>query len=436
MAQSITLWDRTTPLNNGNADSGINWLENQAPSTVNNSARAMMERLAEFYYDDGAVNTVAGTGDAITVTVNDGLTAYITGHHFRFVASAANTTNVTVNVNAIGAKAIRKTSGGTDVALVAGDLAAGETYFVIYRATANAAAGAYVIIGAAAVAAASTAQAGIVQLATIAEDLAGTSTTKVVTPAGLAGLLYAGTDNAGSATITMGDGGYFNLITSTTAITAFAFTTDAVGRTAKVRFNTVRTLTHNGTSLIIPGAANITTAVGDIAQVRSLGSGNFVVEWYTRASGSDITLGTSIASTSGTALDFTGIPSWVNEITVEFVGVSTNGSSNYMVQMGSGSVQTSGYLGAAGNTGGTANFTTGFGAISGAGTVVMHGIFLLRRVTGNTWAASHGMGRSDAASISGGGGSVTLSGAVDRIRVTAVNGTDTFDAGTVNISYQ
>jgi hypothetical protein len=131
--------------------------------------------------------------------------------------------------------------------------------------------------------AATTSTAGTVKLATNAQAEVGTDTAAALTSSNLAALLNAGTDNSGGATITMGDGGYFNLITSTTAITAFAFTNDAVGRTARIRFNTVRTLTYNATSLIIPGAANLTTAVGDIMQIRSLGSGNFVVEWYTPA---------------------------------------------------------------------------------------------------------------------------------------------------------
>ena len=105
----------------------------------------------------------------------------------------------------------------------------------------------------------------------------GTDTAKALTPAALAALWGAGTDNAGGATITMGDGSYFNLITSTTAITSFAFSQDKAGRRASIRFNTARTLTHNATSLIIPGGANITTAAGDIMGIRSLGAGNFVV---------------------------------------------------------------------------------------------------------------------------------------------------------------
>lgn len=130
--------------------------------------------------------------------------------------------------------------------------------------------------------------------ATNAQAQAGTATNLPLNPANLASVLYAGADNAGGATITMGDGGYFNLITSTTAITAFAFTTDAIGRPATIRFNTVRTLTHNGSSLILPGNANITTAVGDRMRIRSLGSGNFIVDFYTKADGTAV-----VSSASG-----------------------------------------------------------------------------------------------------------------------------------------
>jgi hypothetical protein len=122
-------------------------------------------------------------------------------------------------------------------------------------------------------------------LASTTEVLTGTDAAKAVTPDALAALWEAGADNAGDGTITIGEGGYFNLITSVVAITAFTITTDKAGRTFRCRFDTARTLTHNGTSLILPGAANITTAAGDIAQFRSLGSGNVVCEWFQRGDG-------------------------------------------------------------------------------------------------------------------------------------------------------
>lgn len=100
-----------------------------------------------------------------------------------------------------------------------------------------------------------------------------------------------GTDNAGGATITMGAGDSFLLITSTTAITALAFTNDFTGRKAFFTFNTIRTLTHSGTALILPTAASITTAVGDTCVIESLGSGNFRVLDYTRANGFPLVTG-------------------------------------------------------------------------------------------------------------------------------------------------
>lgn len=184
MADSIYTFD-PVPANNTALDS-IPYGPNQLyHNQIDNWFRALGSKLAQFVDDLGAVNTVAGTGDAVTVTLASGITAYATGQFFRFIAGAANTGAATMNVNSIGAKAIRKISGGTDVALSAGDIAAGETYLVRYSATANAAAGAWIIVGAASVAAATTSAAGIVELATNAETLAGTDTSRAVTPSTL-----------------------------------------------------------------------------------------------------------------------------------------------------------------------------------------------------------------------------------------------------------
>lgn len=135
---------------------------------------------------------------------------------------------------------------------------------------------------------ATTALKGQVVLAATTEVLTGTDTTKSVTCSALAALWGQGTDNTGGATITLGDGWFHNLITSTTAITAFAFTTDKAGRTAHVRFQTARTLTH-GTALQLPfGGASILTEAGDTCDVLSLGSGNFLVCNYERFGGRTI----------------------------------------------------------------------------------------------------------------------------------------------------
>lgn len=125
------------------------------------------------------------------------------------------------------------------------------------------------------VAAATTSAAGKIEIATGTETVTGTDGTRAVSPLGLSALFFKGTDNSGGATITMGDGYQFDLITSTTTITAFAFTDDHAGRIAKIRFNTARSITHNATSLISPTGANLSMSIGDYITIESLGTGNF-----------------------------------------------------------------------------------------------------------------------------------------------------------------
>ena len=154
-----------------------------------------------------------------------------------------------------------------------------------------------------------------------------------------------------------------------------------------------------------------------------------------------IVSGTAVASTSGTSIDFTSIPSWVKRITVMFSGVSTNGTSRVMLQLGSTSFTTTGYISSASQiTSGTptsASNTTGFiiDDISNAAGV-RSGNVVFTLVTGNTWVESSVMGRSDTTGTNFSGGYIALGGTLDRVRITTVNGTDTFDAGTINILYE
>ena len=157
--------------------------------------------------------------------------------------------------------------------------------------------------------------------------------------------------------------------------------------------------------------------------------------------GGAITSATVQASTSGTSIDFTSIPSWVKRVTVMFSGISTSGTSPIQVQIGAGSFVTSGYLGSASEIRGstdTINFTAGFGISATPVTAnVHHGIMTIVNLTGTTWVASVAGGFSDIQySLAGGGSSGSLGGALDRVRITTVNGTDTFDAGSINIMYE
>jgi hypothetical protein len=156
-----------------------------------------------------------------------------------------------------------------------------------------------------------------------------------------------------------------------------------------------------------------------------------------------ITSGTSVASTSGTTIDFTGIPSWVKRITVVFSGVSTNGSSNWLVQLGAGSISTTSYTGAStviqsGAVGaGGYTSTSGFvvnGAIASA--YLYNGVIQINNLTGNTWIESGVLVDTTAVRGASSGGSSSLLGTLDRIRITTANGTDTFDAGSINILYE
>jgi hypothetical protein len=149
--------------------------------------------------------------------------------------------------------------------------------------------------------------------------------------------------------------------------------------------------------------------------------------------------GTSQASTSGTSIDFTSLPAWVKRITVMFSGVSTSGASNPQVQLGSGSVTTSGYAAGSVESGTLrTTFTTGFGIVSTNAVNLLYGHMFITNISSNAWVASHNVMLSQAGiyyTITG-TGSISLAGTLDRVRITTVNGTDTFDAGSINILYE
>lgn len=161
--------------------------------------------------------------------------------------------------------------------------------------------------------------------------------------------------------------------------------------------------------------------------------------------GGVITSGTAQATTSGTSIDFTSIPSWVKRITVMLNGVSTNGSSFPQIQLGSGSIQTTGYACTAGNspnglspgisTASTGFITEGGTAMNVPGTL-RSGSIRLHNISGNNWVADGVIANTAFTNVGYTGGNVSLVGALDCIRLTTVNGTDTFDAGSVNILYE
>ena len=142
---------------------------------------------------------------------------------------------------------------------------------------------------------------------------------------------------------------------------------------------------------------------------------------------------------TGTAVDFTGIPSWVKRITVMFSGISLNGTSSPLIQLGdSGGFETTGYLasssaGASGVV--TTAYTTGFGIRQTVAADTSSGSISFTNLTSNVWVGAGAL-TINGSSFCHVAGTKTLSDTLTQIRITTVNGTDTFDAGSINILYE
>lgn len=188
-------------------------------------------------------------------------------------------------------------------------------------------------------------------------------------------------------------------------------------------------------------AVSGTIVVGSAA-VSAAGQIPFSTDGATFTPTAKIVSGTSVTA-SGASVDFTSIPSWVKRITLMLNGVSTNGTSDPLIQLGdSGGVEITGYVaGAAVITAGSSGFssTAGF-PISGSwsASVVFSGIvtLVLQDAATNTWTAGVSGGRTDSSGAFTGGGYKSLSATLDRVRITTAGGVNTFDAGTINILYE
>ena len=154
-----------------------------------------------------------------------------------------------------------------------------------------------------------------------------------------------------------------------------------------------------------------------------------------------ITQATALVSTSGTSIPFTGIPAWAKKITVMFVGVSTAGTTDIIVQIGSGSPTTTGYSSASTRAAAGittfASATTGFNIHTPVATDIIYGSMIISNITGNTWVQSNVVANipTGNSTIQGGGASANLSGALDRVVITTVGG-DTFDGGVINVMWE
>lgn len=183
--------------------------------------------------------------------------------------------------------------------------------------------------------------------------------------------------------------------------------------------------------------------------IKTGGSANTVVTFHGNLAtvfagpviGLTLSAGTANTSVSGgTVVIHDGIPTQARRVTIMYSGLSTNGTSPIIIQLGSGTFKTTGYLGAAAVIEGTTGYTTGFGIgntnVNNAD--IHHGTLVLNLLDSNTntWVVSGTTARSDGVEVGLTGGAVSLAGALDRIRFTTSTGTDLFDAGVTNIMWE
>lgn len=152
------------------------------------------------------------------------------------------------------------------------------------------------------------------------------------------------------------------------------------------------------------------------------------------------TYATPIASTSGSNIDFTGIPAGVTEVEVVFRGTSLSGTDNLLVQLGtSGGFVSTGYdsysLVGIGGSSGSASSTAGFIAALGAAAYAVTGVYRLIRSTANTWTGTISGFNTASSLVWDGGGDIALAAALTQVRITRT-GTNTFDAGTVTVGWR
>jgi hypothetical protein len=341
------------------------------------------------YAINSTLSNVTGT-NAIAATATPTLTAYAAGAVYTFIAVNDNTGAATLSIDGLTAKSITKDGSA---ALTAGDIQAGKLMWVQYDGTT------FQLIN-------NIVYGGSVVNATISNSSVSGLTAPLGVTDGGTGLGTLTLDN-----VILGNG------VSTPKFVA-------PGTSKNV-------LTSNGTTWTsaVP-IAGVPTQIGQIP---------FSLDGLVYTPTHKIVPAT-VATATGTAVDFTGIPSWVKRITIMLAGVTVGGGITRL-QLGTAgpTYVSSGYVGSysclaqGSSTQNATNFSSAFlladSTLSGTS-----GLVTLAKVDGNTWSESSTLGAS-AARTAFGGGYITLSDPLVALRLSSTTGAS-FSAGSVNIIYE
>jgi hypothetical protein len=429
----------SNPANNTDIDS-INIAEGCAPSGINNAIRELMSQLKDQQTGAAGDNFTVGGNLAVTGTsaftgnaafvgsttftgavvmssasVSSGLTGNVTGNVTGNLLSITNT--ITSGSFIVGNTYVIATVGTTDFTLIG---ASANTVGVEFTAS-----GVGTGTGTA-----TTVTGRASSLSTVLPVTKGGTGNSSVTP----NAVFVGNSTSTSAILAVKPGIIGNVLKSTagSTVTAGNF---VVGVEYSI-------LTLGSSDFTLIGASSNAVGIVFTATGVGVGSGTAQITNWTSAAESSyaLTSGTPQASTSGTTITFTGIPSWVKRITLMLSGVSTNGTSNLQVRAGTSSgIVTTGYISSAVTQNVQAASTTGL-LVTYASTAAnsWRGIVTISLLDAAsfTWVNSGNLTETNSNNVHLDAGGIVLASALTQIQLTTVNGTDTFDAGSINILYE